>query len=442
MKGMMALPWTRRRRHQRLVSEIGVGADSSPENFDDKELELVSWLKIRGEHDACSLLKTGPDKRGLFAVRDIKAGECILRVSRDTMMTADRLPLEFQQLLSSGVSEWAQLALLLLFEKRAGEASIWAPYISCLPRWGTIHSTAFWRKEELTMIQESSLSYETMSRRAAIREEFNEMQSIFQRYEHVFGGTVSYASFKHAYVTVCSRAWRIDGLEKLAMVPFADFMNHDWSSNAMLTYDTDNGSTELFADKNYAAGEQVTISFGPLCNASLALDFGFTVPYNPWDKVQLWLGISRRDSLRKEKLQYLHSHEMLTLTNPDGSDSGGMSFTLREVCDSAGNGRELPGPLFTMARVVCATSSEALLSCDKKQDELKETDALALILTCVETRIQQHFEAILALQNCRSQAPAESTTLLCVEMAEAILGGELRVLRSVSAWLKRQCVVA
>ncbi|EFJ31086.1 hypothetical protein SELMODRAFT_408995 [Selaginella moellendorffii] len=421
MKGMMALPWTRRRRHQRLVSEIGVGADSSPENFDDKELELVSWLKIRGEHDACSLLKTGPDKRGLFAVRDIKAGECILRVSRDTMMTADRLPLEFQQLLSSGVSEWAQLALLLLFEKRAGEASIWAPYISCLPRWGTIHSTAFWRKEELTMIQESSLSYETMSRRAAIREEFNEMQS----------------------------------------VPFADFMNHDWSSNAMLTYDTDNGSTEveevkvysdclyialfcaqLFADKNYAAGEQVTISFGPLCNASLALDFGFTVPYNPWDKVQLWLGISRRDSLRKEKLQYLHSHEMLTLTNPDGSDSGGMSFTLREVCDSAGNGRELPGPLFTMARVVCATSSEALLSCDKKQDELKETDALALILTCVETRIQQHFEAILALQNCRSQAPAESTTLLCVEMAEAILGGELRVLRSVSAWLKRQCVVA
>lgn len=41
------------------------------------------------------------------------------------------------------------------------------------------------------------------------------------------------------------------------------------------------------------------------------------------------MGVSRRDELRKLKLQLLHAHDMPTFLHADGSDSGGSGFNIR-----------------------------------------------------------------------------------------------------------------
>jgi protein-histidine N-methyltransferase len=41
---------------------------------------------------------------------------------------------------------------------------------------------------------------------------------------------------------------------------------------------------ELLASRDVRAGEALTLSYGNLTNADLLLDYGFTVPDNPFDR--------------------------------------------------------------------------------------------------------------------------------------------------------------
>jgi hypothetical protein len=63
--------------------------------------------------------------RALFATRPIEAGERVLRVSGNLIITPDKLPMEVLELLPKGVSEWARLALFLLAEQHIGQARLY-----------------------------------------------------------------------------------------------------------------------------------------------------------------------------------------------------------------------------------------------------------------------------------------------------------------------------
>ncbi|KAJ7528141.1 hypothetical protein O6H91_16G086000 [Diphasiastrum complanatum] len=423
-----------RARVSNLVSQVHAGSSKG-------QVEFLNWLRNRGENDACSKITVGMTMHGrsLLAARSIQAGECMLRVTRELMITPDMLPEEVTQMLPKDTSDWARLALFILAEQHAGQKSAWAPYMSCLPRIGSIHSTVFWKKEELAMLRQSSLYHETMQRRAVIRAEYAAVQSALQDCRHIFGDSVSHLHFKHAYVTVCSRAWGIEALHTLALVPFVDFLNHDSSCRTLLSYDEEKGFAEVVADRDYVAGEQVVISYGRLSNVTLALDFGFTVPHNPFDQVEIWMGLSRKDVLRTSKLKLLHSHDMHTLPKFDGSDSGGNSFSMQEVKSVIGRGKGIPHSLRAFARIICASSSPAKhdgrLARRPLKDKIKEAQAMSLLLARIETLIEEHVAAFLALQIGSSSQFPGCVQSLRREMTEAVLGGELRILRSAAAWL-------
>ncbi|WZZ15801.1 hypothetical protein YC2023_108890 [Brassica napus] len=70
--------------------------------------------------------------------------------------------------------------------------------------------------------------------------------------------------------TVGSRAWETS--RGISLIPFADFMNHDGLSASIVLTDEDNQLSE------------VLIRYGEFSNATLMLDFGFTLPYNTHDE--------------------------------------------------------------------------------------------------------------------------------------------------------------
>lgn len=64
-----------------------------------------------------------------------------------------------------------------------------------------------------------------------------------------------------------------------------DFLNHDGASEAVVLSDEHKHISEVIADRNYLPGEEVLIRYGKFSNATLLLDFGFTIPYNIYDQV-------------------------------------------------------------------------------------------------------------------------------------------------------------
>ncbi|CAM6101597.1 unnamed protein product [Calypogeia fissa] len=434
----------------RIVNPV---AQVQPVSFRE-QVEFLDWLKERGQEDAYQSTTVGISAHGraLFATRPIQSGERVLRVSHDLLITPDKLPKEVLEFLPKDVSEWARLALFLIAEQHKGQMSRWAPYISCLPPAGAIHSTVFWKKEELELVRHSALHRETAQRKAIIGAEFAAVQSTLQRLPHIFGEHVALEDFRHAYATVCSRAWGIEALQTLALVPFVDFFNHDSYCQALLSYDEDQGYAEVVADREYAPGSQVVLSYGRLPNSILALDFGFTLADNPHDQVEIWMGISRRDELRKSKLQLLHSHDMPTYLNEDGSDSGGSGFNIREGRSPMGRGKGIPHSLRAFARVICAASSQEIQDMASEVAEQdgrlcrrplknrnREAQAMSLLLARLESMMQQRHASLVSMRLVEACRLKGNPMSVHAHMAGAVISGEMRVLRSAISWLRNHC---
>ncbi|KVI09768.1 Rubisco LS methyltransferase, substrate-binding domain-containing protein [Cynara cardunculus var. scolymus] len=391
----------------------------APQYVDEDCADFLPWLRQKAGVEISSVLSIGKSiyGRSLFACKPIQAGDCILKVPYSVQLAPDNLLPSISSLLGEEVTDVAKLALVILVHQKLGQASEWAPYISCLPTIAEMHSTIFWSDEELKMIRISSLYQETLKHKVQIEKDFSSIKHVLDRFPEFFED-VTLHNFKHAYNLVESRAWI--STRGVSMIPFADFFNHDgFSETDVLSAEFEQVSEVtssslrimsihsrpflailgvVIADENYAPGDQVLIRYGKFSNARLLLDFGFILPCNKYDKVclesngscrlsktffyqsliikrsifllpwmhhnplvQVEVSVPHRDHLRAMKLDLLDKHTTPPLKGVNDFSSLGNGFLVMEVKSSSGKGRGIPQSLRALARVVCCTSSQVLV---------------------------------------------------------------------------------
>jgi hypothetical protein len=138
-----------------------------------------------------------------------------------------------------------------------------------------------------------------------------------------------------------SRAIRLRSLkegETLAMVPYADLINHSPFSQAYIDareggdwlFASGEEEVILYADRGYRRMEQIYISYGQKSNAELLLLYGFAVERNPYNSVDVTVAIAPLtesfvkelnddsipvDPLAEEKAEFLDSVGRETLVD-------------------------------------------------------------------------------------------------------------------------------
>ncbi|XP_015877058.3 fructose-bisphosphate aldolase-lysine N-methyltransferase, chloroplastic isoform X2 [Ziziphus jujuba] len=431
--------------HFSCLSEVKVS-----HSLDDECDDFLPWLQRKAGVEISSVLSIGKSAYGrtLFASDIIQAGDCILSVPYNVQLSPDYLHPDINTLLNSEISYVAKLAIVVLVEQRLGQDSDWAPYISCLPQLDEMHNTIFWSEDELEMIHQSSVYKETINQKSLIEKEFLAVRPAFERFPEVFE-RITYKDFMHAYALVSSRAWGSTKGESL--IPFADFLNHDGTSEAVVMSDEDKQLSEVIADRDYSPGEQVLIRYGKFSNATLLLDFGFTLPDNIHDQVHIQLNIPHHDPLREMKLEVLQRHHRPIGKDIHGINSSVGSFTIKEVKSASGKGKGIPQSLRAFARVLCCTSSQELrdLAVEAEQTDgrlarrslkniNREIEAHRFLISQISQLIEDYHTSIESLGPLSS--PFVSGKLaLRRKMALDLLNGELRVLRSSYAWLENYC---
>ncbi|KAF2295894.1 hypothetical protein GH714_034972 [Hevea brasiliensis] len=250
----------------------------------------------------------------LFASKDILTGDCILRVPYSVQIASDNLLPKVSALLDDQVGSVMKVAIVLLVEQKLG----WA----------------------------------------------------LKQFPHILR-SITFKDFMHAYALVKSRAW--GSTKGVSLIPFADFLNHDGVSEAIVLNDEDKLVSEVIADRNYAAHEEVKIQ----------------------------IDIPHHDFLREMKLEILQKHYLPTIEDDNGFKSSWDSFIIKEVKSAEGKGKGLPQSLRAFARVLCCTSHQVVGAADSPN-------------TCKRFALQR-------------------------QMALDLLTGELRILKSASAWLKNYC---
>ncbi|KAM1016184.1 hypothetical protein ACFX13_046648 [Malus domestica] len=97
---------------------------------------------------------------------------------------------------------------------------------------------------------------------------------------------------------------------KVALVPWADMLNHSCKVDAFLDYDKSSQGVVFSTDEAYEPGEQVFISYGKKSNGEILLSYGFAPREgtNPRDSVEVPVSLSKSDKCYKEKLEVLRKH--------------------------------------------------------------------------------------------------------------------------------------
>ncbi|KAK9913356.1 hypothetical protein M0R45_037174 [Rubus argutus] len=445
--------WWRRRPHIGLshTAIIKLNFHSLPQTKVEEELDdFLPWLQRKSGTEISSALFIGKSTHGrsLFASKSIRAGDCILRVPYSVQLAPDNLLPELKSLLGDQVGDVAKVAIVILFEQKMGQDSEWAPYISRLPRPEQMHSTIFWSEDELEMICQSSLYQETIDLRSLVEKEFLAIRTAFEHFPEMFE-SITCKDFMHAYALVTSRAW---GSRKgYSLIPFADFLNHDGTSESVVLSDDDKHFSEVIADRNYAPGEQVLIRYGNFSNATLLLDFGFTLPYNIHDQVQIQGNIPHHDILCELKLELLKRHHRPINNAMTGFNSSMDCFTIKEVRSGSGKGKGIPQSLRAFARVLCCTSREELNDLAKEAaqhdgrlarrtltNRSREIEAHQMLKEKL-TQLAEDYDASIKSLGPESSPGACKRLSLRRQMARDLLNGELRILKSACAWLKDYC---
>ncbi|PIA56080.1 hypothetical protein AQUCO_00700433v1 [Aquilegia coerulea] len=230
-----------------------------------------------------------------------------------------------------------------------------------------------------------------------------------------------------------------------------DFLNHDGDSEAVLLIDEDKQISEVIADQDYTPGKQVLVSYGKYPNSTLILDFGFTLSYNNCDQVQIQMISPQHDPLRNLKLELVHKHSAPLVTDSISIDPFQNSFIIKEVRSSRGKGKGIPQSLRAFARILCTDTFEELKDLELEAVQTdgrlarrplknisREIQSHQLLLSLITHLIQDYDASIKSLKLLRSHCTGGNFALRR-QMALDLLSGELRILRSASAWLDNYC---
>ncbi|KAK3409030.1 hypothetical protein EUGRSUZ_J01148 [Eucalyptus grandis] len=410
-------------------SSTGLGMPS----VDEEECgDFLPWLERKAGAEVSPFLSVGKSAygRSLFASKSIRAGDSILKVPFNVEISPDDLLPEIR---SCKVGNVAKLAAIVLKEQKMGQDSEWAPYIRCLPQPEEMHSTVFWSDEELEMIKESSVYQRTIDRKVGMEREFSVLRHALDCHLPEVSKDMKFEDFMHACALVESRAW--ESSKGYSLVPFADFLNHDGLAKAVLLRDEQKQFSE------------VLISYGKLSNAVLLLDFGFTIPHNIYDEVQIQFNVPLQDPLYEMKLYLLQRHCLQITHNFGISKCPADSFTIKEVRSAKGKGTGIPQSLRAAARVLSCISLEELNDMEEEATQndgrlgrrplkniIREIQAHQLLLSCITKLIDQYKASAKLMKP--TGCPASKRDGIRRLMACELLAGELRILKSAASWLE------
>jgi len=291
-----------------------------------REKALVEWLESNGvvlsaqagwgraAHPLRVEAETVEDfelsGRGLLARKEVVQGQEIVKVPGSLILTRETA----RSVLGPGVvgddlNEYLALALLLIHERSLGARSFWAPYIDILPSAEEVGQTWLWEESDRALLEGSGIMDSTASLRAKIDREHATLLADVIIPNRLDETVFSLAAFEWAMSMLLSRAIDLRETQELALVPYADLLNHSPYCSSYFFYNEVAFSKErevcLYADRAYAKNDQVLISYGQKSNAELLLLYGFVVDRNLFDEVELTVALDPDDPRYDEKVAFL-----------------------------------------------------------------------------------------------------------------------------------------
>ncbi|KAK1630766.1 hypothetical protein QYE76_005081 [Lolium multiflorum] len=337
------------------VAATGASAAVTTTPSDAALQNFRRWLATHGADTGAAAPAAVPEGLGLVAARGLPRGEVVAEVPKKLWMDADAVAASDIGRVCAGAGDlrpWVSVSLLILREAARGGDSLWAPYLAILPR--QTDSTIFWSEQELLEIQGTQLLSTTMGVKEYVQSEFDNVEAqIIAPNKDLFPGTITCDDFLWAFGVLRSRVFPELRGDKLALIPFADLINHSDDITSKEPCWEIKGKGFLGRDVvfslrtplEFKSGEQVYVQYDlDKSNAELALDYGFTEWNSSRDSYTLTLEISESDPFYGDKLDIAELNGM--------GETAYFDIVL---------GESLPPQMIPYLRLLCLGGTDAFL---------------------------------------------------------------------------------
>ncbi|XP_020299751.1 histone-lysine N-methyltransferase setd3 [Pseudomyrmex gracilis] len=275
--------------------------------------QFINWLiENKARVDGVSIADFPGYDLGLKAEADFVQNQLILEIPRTLIFSTHTAASELIVMQNDPlVQHMPQVALALaLLIERHKENSKWKPYLDMLPN--TYNTVLYMKANDMIELKGSPTLEAALKQCRNIARQYSYFSRVFQSNNNsvsaILRDNFTYERYCWAVSTVMTRQNLIpspDGSRMIhALIPMWDMCNHE---NGRITTDFNASSDrcECYALRDFKKGEQIFISYGPRTNSDFFVHSGFVYMDNDQDGFKLRLGISKADSLQKERIELL-----------------------------------------------------------------------------------------------------------------------------------------
>ncbi|KAL3635945.1 hypothetical protein CASFOL_020492 [Castilleja foliolosa] len=295
--------------HVRPLACAAASACLYPARLVPQPPDLIKWVRREGGfvHHSIKVANLEEEKTnglgfGLVAADDIPKGSELISLPQHIPLRFDEQSSTLIDLAQHIPDElWAMKLGLKLLQERAKTGSFWWPYISNLPE--TYSVPIFFPGEDIKNLQYAPLLHQVNKRCRFLLEFQNLMKHKLENVkldEHPFGGqNIDASSLGWAMSAVSSRAFRLYGnkrpdgthVDAPMLLPLIDMCNHSFTPNAEIVQEKEandgNMLVKVIAGSQIKQNDPLELNYGCLNNDLFLLDYGFSVPSNPYDCIEL-----------------------------------------------------------------------------------------------------------------------------------------------------------
>jgi len=250
-----------------------------------------------------------PSGRGLLAYKSIQQNEKIIEIPENLVIKNDFLWKSINE--DVELNEYDSLAIFLIQQRAAGEKSPWKAYLDVLPKEDDYGLVFRWKVSDVFFLKGSKIIKAAIFLKEKLFNQYYRIENqVFKKNPLMFPPSVfNIQSWEWALSVLFSRAIFLQTIQKLTLVPYADFLNHNPFSTSYIDAKeipfSDTYEVAMYSDKPYGKFDQVFTTYGPKTNLELLVLYGFVSERNPFDSVEVRVSISSQDPLYGIKKNFI-----------------------------------------------------------------------------------------------------------------------------------------
>lgn len=254
--------------------------------------------------------------KGLLAFRKIQQGEKIVEIPENLVLKVEK---NLSEIINDDyLNEYDSLAISLIQQRAMGDKSKWKIYFDVLPREADLNLGFRWKIHDVLFLQGSKTINASAYLKEKIKIQYYRMEEkVFSKNSFQYPKSIfNLISWEWALSILLSRAIFLQNLRKVALVPYADFMNHNPFSTSYIDSKkiafSENNEIIMYSDKDYNKFDQVFTTYGQKTNLELLILYGFILERNPFDSIELRIAVSKSDPRFTEKQKFMFDCDKAT----------------------------------------------------------------------------------------------------------------------------------